>query len=207
LAEIDAQGPLMSAADTAGRSLLSEALHWALPRLAIYVLAAVGSVLAFTIWAAIYTYVWPGMPAATSIEIPAPPPVSVPASPAPAPPIVVPDPAPAVAQVPGDRIPEGLPMAPYVYNVNSDKVGKIAAVLLGNDRKVDVYILAVGDWFLDGSEKVIAVPSQKMTWVKEQNYETKQYEWTAVVSMTKVDVQNAPKQIFDFDAKKWVPAQ
>ena len=98
-------------------------------------------------------------------------------------------------------------MAPYVYNVNSDKVGKIAAVLLGNDRKVDVYILAVGDWFLDGSEKVIAVPSQKMTWVKEQNYETKQYEWTAVVSMTKADVQNAPKQTFDFDAKKWVPAQ
>jgi hypothetical protein len=197
----------MASATETSRSPFREVLNWALPELAGYVLAALGAVFVFTVWAVIYTYVWPGKPAATSIEIPAPPPVSVPASPAPTPPIVVPDPAPAVAQVPGDRIPEGLPIAPYVYNVNSDKVGKIAAVLLGNDRKVDVYILAVGDWFLDGSEKVIAVPSQKMTWVKEQNYGTKQYEWTAVVSMTKADVQNAPKQIFDFDAKKWVPAQ
>jgi hypothetical protein len=113
----------------------------------------------------------------------------------------------AVAEVPGDHLPPTTPIAPYVYNVNGDKVGQIADVLLGNDHKVDVYILNVGDWFLDGSEKNIAVPSQKMTWVKEQNYETKQYEWTAIVSMTKADVQNAPKQIFDFDAKKWVPAQ
>jgi len=188
-----------------GRSLLGDALHWALPRLAIYVLAALGSVLAFTIWAVVYTYVWPGMPPAASIEIPAPPPVSVPASPAPAPPIVVPDP-PAVAQapgdrIPGDRIPEGLPIATYVYNVNSDKVGKIVDVLRGKDGKVDLYIVGVGDWFLKGSEKSIAVPFQKMTWVKGQS------EWTPVVSMTKADVQNAPKQIFDFDAKKWVPAQ
>jgi hypothetical protein len=63
-------------------------------------------------------------------------------------------------------------------------------------------ILNVGDWFLDESEKDIAVPSQKMTWVKGQNS-----EWTPVVSMTKADVQNAPKQIFDPAAKKWLPAQ
>jgi hypothetical protein len=156
------------------------------------VLAALGAVFAFTIWAAIF---WPGKPPA-SIEPPAP-----------TPPLVLPDHAPAVAQIPGDRIPDELPFATYVYNVNSDKVGQIAAVLLGNDRKVDAYIVNVGDWFLDGSEKNIAVPSQKMTWLRGQNYSTKEYEWTAVVSMTKADMQNAPKQIFDPAAKKWVPAQ
>jgi hypothetical protein len=161
--------------------------------LAGYVL--LGAVFAFTICAVIYTYVWLGKPPAL-IE-----------SPAATPPIALPDHAPAVAVIPGDRIPDGLPFATYVYNVNSDKVGQIAAVLLGNDRKVAVYIVKVGDWFLDGSEKDIAVPSEKMTWVRGQNYSTKQYEWTAVVSMTKADMQNASKQIFDLDAKKWVPAQ
>ena len=164
-------------------------------RLAGYVLAAFGAVLAFSIWTVIYLYVWPGKPSA-SIEPPAP-----------TPPIVLPGHAPTVAVIPGDRIPDELPFATYVYNVNSDKVGQIAAVLLGNDRKVALYIVKVGDWFLDGSEKDIAVPSQKMTWARGQNYSTKQYEWTAVLSMTKADVQNAPKQIFDPAAKKWVPAQ
>jgi hypothetical protein len=92
--------------------------------------------------------------------------------------------------------------AVYVYNVNGDKVGQIAGVLFGNDQKVDIYILNVGDWFLDGSEKNIAVPSQKMTWIKGQDS-----EWTAVVSTTKANMQNAPKQIFDPASKKWMPAQ
>jgi hypothetical protein len=143
-------------------------------RLAV-VAAALGSVVA--IWAVVYTYVWPGKPPAS------------------------PD-APAVAGIPGDRLPDELPIAPYVYNVNSDKVGTIAAVLLGNDHKVDLYIVNVGNWFLDKSEKDVAVPSQKMTWVKGQNN-----EWTPVVSMTKADVQNAPKQIINPATKKWVPAQ
>ena len=112
----------------------------------------------------------------------------------------------AVAEVPGDRLPPTLPIAPYVYNVNGDKVGQIAAVLFGNDQKVDLYIVSVGDWFL-GFEKNIAVPSQKMAWVKGQKYLTNQNEWTPVVSMTKADVQNAPTQIFDPAAKRWVPAQ
>ena len=163
--------------------------------LGTYVLAALGVVLAFTIWVVIYNYVWRGKPPASIEPL------------APTPPIVLPDHAPAVAQIPGDRIPDELPFATYVYNRNSDKVGQIAAVLLGNDRKVAVYIVNVGDWFLDGAEKNIAVPSQKMTWVRGQNYSTKQYEWTPVVAMTKPDIQNAPKQIFDPATKKWVPAQ
>ena len=90
-----------------------------------------------------------------------------------------------------------------MYNVNGDKVGQIADVLFGNDQKVDIYILnVVGDWFLDGSEKNIAVQSQMMTWIKGQDS-----EWTAVVSTTKADMQNAPKQIFDPASKKWMPAQ
>lgn len=195
-----------------GRSILGEALHWALPRFAGYVLVAIASVVAFTIWAVVYTYVWPGKPT-PAIETPRglmPPRARVPADNEPGhqgPPMASVPATTAVAAVPGNRIPEGLPIATYVYNTNSDKVGKIVDVLRGKDGKVDLYIVGVGDWFLNGSEKSIAVPSQKITWVKEQNYGTKQYEWTAVVSMTKADVQNAPKQIFDFDAKKWVPAQ
>ena len=53
-----------------GRSLLRETLRWALPRLAIYVFGVLGAVFAFTIWAVIYTYVWPGKP--PSIEAPPP---------------------------------------------------------------------------------------------------------------------------------------
>jgi PRC-barrel domain len=212
--------PVQSTTD-AGRSVLGEALQWALPRLVGYVVAAIASVVAFTIWAVVYTYVWPGMPP-ISIEPPAPPAVNVPASPAPTPPIVVdPDP-PAVAAVPGERIPEGLPIAStrklVVYLSSAaplsttpdpppplQKLGQIEDVQVGNDGKVIFYIVNVGDWF--GSEKDIAVPSQKVTWLKGQNYGTKQDVWTPVVSMTKADVQNAPKQIFDPAAKKWLPAQ
>jgi hypothetical protein len=179
---------VFQAAATTGGAFTTPAGPLMLLRLAV-VAAALGAVV--TIWAVVYTYVWPG----------------VPASPASTPPIVLPDHAPAVAEILGDRLPDELPFAQYVYNVNSDKIGQIAAVMLGNDRKIDLYIVSVGDWFLDGSEKNIAVPSQKLTWVKGQNYSTKQYEWTPVVAMTKADVQNAPKQIFDPAAKKWVPAQ
>lgn len=215
----------------AGRSVLSEALHWALPRLAGYVLAAIASVVAFTIWAVVYTYVWPGKPP-ISIEPSAAPAVNVPAS-TPTPPIVDPDAAPQAATeaatapaetVPGDRIPEGLPItstrkllvylnssdSSFPFSTGSqlppfDKLGQIEHVQVGNDGKVVFYIVNVGDWF--GSEKDIAVPSQKVTWLKGQNYWTKQDAWTPVVSMTKADVQNAPKQTFDPAANKWLPAQ
>jgi hypothetical protein len=60
---------MASTTDTS-RSLFREALNWALPELAGYVLAALGAVLAFTIGAAFYTYVWPGKP--PTIEAPRP---------------------------------------------------------------------------------------------------------------------------------------
>src|SRR5215472_13247405 len=59
--------PVQSTTD-AGRSLLNEALHWALPRLAIYVFGSLAVVVAFLTWAAFYTYVWPGKP--STIEAP-----------------------------------------------------------------------------------------------------------------------------------------
>src|SRR6516225_9786276 len=52
-----------------GRSLLRETLRWALPRLAIYVFGVLGAVFAFTIWAVIYTYVWPGKPQQAPAEM------------------------------------------------------------------------------------------------------------------------------------------
>jgi len=206
----------MASTANTDRSLFREVLGWALPELAGYALAALGAVVAFTIWAAIYTYVWPGKPPATSIETPAPPPASPPqpTTPTTTPtPIVDPDPAPLVAQVPGDRIPEGLPIAGarklYVYlsnaKIGEDKVGQIEDVLVGNGGKVSFYIVNVGDWFLD-TPKDIAVPSQKVTWFKAKDVRNND-TWLPILSMTKADVQNAPKQVFDPAANKWLPAQ
>jgi hypothetical protein len=188
----------MASTANTDRSLFREVLDWALPELVGYVLAALGAVVAFSIWAVVYTYVWPGKPP-ISIETPPPIPAKELTPPA------VFDP-PLVAQLPGDRIPEGLPIAQarklFVYTPSSEKVGQIEDVLVGNGGKVTFYIVSVGEWFPDAS-KDIAVPSQKVTWAKRQSSLTKQWEWMPVVSMTKADAKNAPKQIFDPSTKQW----
>src|SRR5262245_55853317 len=109
----------------ASHSILGEVLRWALRRLAGYALAALGAVLAFTVWAVIYTYVWPGKP-----PVPTPPPVVVP------PPAVVPVPpalppteiGPAISQVPSDALPHLWKLP--VYDPSNAKVGQIEDVLV-----------------------------------------------------------------------------
>ena len=47
-------------------TLVGKAVHWALPRLGFYALAAVTGMVAFFAWAAFYVYVWPGTPKAAA---------------------------------------------------------------------------------------------------------------------------------------------
>jgi sporulation protein YlmC with PRC-barrel domain len=204
LAAIDAviEMSIQSATDT-GRSLLGEALHWALPRLVIYVLAALGAVAAFTIWAVVYTYVWPGKPP-TWIDAPAPT-IDVPAAPAlPAP--APSDVSPAIAHVPPDALPVEQLRKLNVYDLSNAKIGRMEDVLFSHDGKVVAYIVGVDGGFLGGQGKDIAVPFEAVQFKKKDDN-----TWMPVLNMSKDAVQNAPKQTFDPAAMKWkfvpVPAR
>lgn len=193
----------MSAHSTAttGRSLLGEALHWALPRLAIYVLAAVGAVVAFTVWAVIYTYVWPGKPPIEPSAPTAPlnilPPVQA------SPPNIA-DPAafsePLVSQVPSDALPIEQLRKLAVYDLTNAKIGRIEDVLVGTDPKNVVFIVGVDHSYSSFGGKNIAVPYQAVQFKKVGDV-----TWISVLHMTKADVQKAPKQIFDPAVMTWVP--
>ena len=50
---------LLANAVGTGRPLLGAGLHWALPRLGVYVTAALVATVAFYVWAAVYTFIWP----------------------------------------------------------------------------------------------------------------------------------------------------
>jgi PRC-barrel domain len=188
------------------------ALHWALQELAGYVLAALGGVLAFTIWAVVYTYVWPGKPPA-SIEAPTPPattPIDAPAVSAPPvglePPLissgpVVPDPSTAmrlkklpneaISQIPSDVLPSLRNMD--IYDPSDAKVGQIKDVLVSYDGTLVGFIVDVSGW-----KKDIAVPSQAV------GFTMKGGSTFPVLYMTKDAVKNAPKQKFDDYKMKWV---
>jgi sporulation protein YlmC with PRC-barrel domain len=185
-----------------GRPLLG-ALHWALPRLAGYVLAALGSVLAFTIWAVVYTYVWPSKPVsieapapAISLEAPAPTPFVDPTPSAPAPVGV----GPLISYIPSDALPITHLRKLPVYDVSNAKIGRIEDVLVGYDGKVIAYILGVGGGFLGTGEKDIAVPFEAVQFKKKDDS-----TWFSVLYMTKEAVQKAPKQKFDPAAMMWAP--
>jgi hypothetical protein len=200
----------MSATTYTGRSLLGETLHWALPRLAGYVLAALGAVLAFTLWAVVYTYVWPGTPAVEPLTREIEPPKASDPLPSPPPPID----APAIArgsppetgaafspisQVPPDALPVASRLSKVdVYDPSNAKVGLIEDVLIGQDGKVVAYILNVGEWY-GGLGKYIAVPFRAVE-IKKKDDSAR-----AVLFMTKDAVQSAPKQIFDQHKMNWVP--
>jgi hypothetical protein len=182
-----------------------------------------GSVLAFFIWAVIYTYVWPGKPPVT-------PPAGVPTQEAPTPiilsptplenekvplvaterppdmPVFLGPPAPALAarikplsQVPFDVLPSLRNTDVGIYDPSDARVGQIKDVLVGHDGKVVGFIVGVGDSFLGGQGKDIAVPFQAVQFPKKDD------STRAVLFMTKDAVQSAPKQKFDNYKMKWVP--
>jgi PRC-barrel domain len=204
----------------AGRSLLGNALHWALPRLAIYVFGSLGAMLAFIAWAFVYTYVWPGKPPAVSIETPTPPPVVVPDAPPRATPIedknsplistgpVTPDLAArvptskvpreveAISQIPSDVLPSLRNTDIYLSDA---KVGQIKDVLVSYDGTLVGYIVGVDDRFLGDQGKDIAVPSEAVGFTMRSG------RFARVLYMTKDAVKSAPKQKFDNYKMRWVP--
>jgi sporulation protein YlmC with PRC-barrel domain len=186
-----------STSDT-GRSPFREVVDWALPELAGYVLAALGAVLAFTVWAVVYTYIWPGPPPPAVIEQP---PTTTPAV---VPPRAVPPPTengPAVAQPsPADTLPIAQLKQLAVYDANNVRIGKIEDVLVNPEGKVVFFIVGIGGGFLGGQGKDIAVPPQDVQFKKNDDS-----TWKPVLGMSKDAVKNAPKYTFDPAATKWVP--
>ncbi len=183
----------------AGRSLLSDVLHWVGVRFAGYLLVMLGSALAFFIWAAVYTYVWPGKPPA--IEPPASPTIETPA------PVVVPaDPAPpvafepAISQLPPDAFPIAKLRKLAIYDPNDARIGEIEDVVFNPEGKFVFFIVGIGGEFLGGQQKDIAVPFQAVQFKKRDDS-----TWSPVLYMTKDAVKNAPKQKFDPAIMMWVP--
>jgi hypothetical protein len=190
----------------AGRSLVGEVLHWALPRLAIYALAALGSVVAFTIWAVVYAYVWPGQqPVDAPALILEPTLAPTPAVDAPATEPSVPsatDPVgigPAIARVPSDALTVAQLRKLDVYDPTDARIGEIEDVVFSPDGRVYAFIVGVGGGFLGGQEKDIAVPFKAMHFNKK-NAST----LISVLHMSKDDVRMAPGQKFDAANMKWV---
>lgn len=204
---------VQSTAET-GRSLLGEVLHWALPRLAGYVLAALGSVVAFTIWAVIYTYVWSAPPPAVVIEPPTPqttpitggppraaPPISgegtpvasVPATQAPSS-TNAKYPS-AISQLPADALSVTQLRKLHVYDLNNERIGEIEDVVFSPDGKIYAYVVGLGG-FLGAQGKDIAVPVHAMQFKKTDNS-----DGYLILHMSKDAVRNAPQ--FEYGKMKW----
>ena len=118
-----------------GRSLAGEVLRWTLPRLGIYVFAAIASVAAFAAWAAVYTYVWPGRPQQPSEiqqRLPPIPPPSVIETPAPAaiPTPQIPPTEPKSAEMPMVRVlpAEAVIVGAQIFDTNDVLVGRVGQV-------------------------------------------------------------------------------
>jgi sporulation protein YlmC with PRC-barrel domain len=188
-----------------GRALLGQALHWVGVRFVGYLLVMLASAVAFLIWGAVYTYVWPGKP--TAIESPASPTIETPAPvkvPAPAP-IPIGD-SPAISQVPPDAFPIANLHKLGIYDANDAQIGQIQDVLFNPEGRIVFFIVGISSGFLGGQGKDIAVPVQAVQFKKKD-----QNTWMPVLNMSKDAVQNAPKQTFDPAAMKWkfvpVPAR
>jgi sporulation protein YlmC with PRC-barrel domain len=179
---------VQSTTDT-GRSLLGEALHWALPRLAIYILGSLAGVLAFTIWAA-----WPDKP----VPVRPAPSIDAPALPRSMPVIVPGGDGPAISQVPPDAFPIVNLHKLEIYDPNNARIGQIQDVLFNPEGKVVFFIVGVGSGFLGEEGKDIAVPAQAVQFKKKDDN-----TWMPVLNMSKDAVQNAPRQTFDPATMKW----
>ena len=127
------------------------ALRWALPRLAVYVLAPIVSMAAFLVWAAFYAYVWP----APQRYQPAPAPVmKTEKPPAPLAPIVVPRPnnqspaGPAIVRAPADNLPAGeiaqLVTGTQIFDSNNVIVGRVERLKSDKQGEQEVVVNVLG---------------------------------------------------------------
>ncbi|MGH2509802.1 MAG: PRC-barrel domain-containing protein [Ktedonobacteraceae bacterium] len=154
--------------------VLASAFKWALPRLGIYVAAAITGAVLFGGWAVFYTYVWPGAPVQRApgpwLNLPPLPPQVLPIHKEP----VVPNDGPNIAQSPiVGRIAEVAlsPLeeieAPYigtpVFGSENQLVGHVSRLLFNADGAPKAVIVSLRCKSCE--TKDVAIPFQSVKWI------------------------------------------
>jgi sporulation protein YlmC with PRC-barrel domain len=86
-----------------------------------------------------------------------------------------------------------------VYDPSDSKIGEIVDVLVGNEGKIDAFIVSVGG-FLGMDSKDVAIPFNA---VRATN---KNGTWYLTMNATKDGLKAAPGYKFDKAKANWVPA-
>jgi sporulation protein YlmC with PRC-barrel domain len=86
-----------------------------------------------------------------------------------------------------------------VYDPSDSKIGEIVDVLIGNDGKIDAFIVSVGG-FLGIDSKDVAIPFSA---VRATN---KNGTWYLTMNATKDGLKAAPGYKYDKAKANWVPA-
>jgi hypothetical protein len=86
-----------------------------------------------------------------------------------------------------------------VYDPSDSRIGEIVDVLVGNDGKIDAFILSVGG-FLGIDSKDVAIPFSA---VRATN---KNGTWYLTMNATKDALKAAPGYKYDKAKANWVPA-
>jgi sporulation protein YlmC with PRC-barrel domain len=86
-----------------------------------------------------------------------------------------------------------------VYDSSDTKIGEISDVLIGNDGKVDGFIVSVGG-FLGVGEKDVAVPFSAVHGTEKNG------KWWLTMNTTKDALKSAAGYKYDKAKATWVPA-
>jgi hypothetical protein len=86
-----------------------------------------------------------------------------------------------------------------VYDPSENKIGEIVDVLVGNDGKVNAFIVSVGG-FLGMDSKDVAVPFNAVHATQKSG------SWYLTMNATKDALKGAPGYKYDKAKANWVPA-
>jgi sporulation protein YlmC with PRC-barrel domain len=86
-----------------------------------------------------------------------------------------------------------------VYDPSDNKIGEIYDVLVGQDGRIEAFIVSVGG-FLGMGEKDVAVPFNAIHSVQKNG------KWYMTMNATKDGLKSAHGYRFDKDKATWVPA-
>ena len=86
-----------------------------------------------------------------------------------------------------------------VYDPSDSKIGEIIDVLVGNDGKIDAFIVSVGG-FLGMDIKDVAVPFNAVHATQKSG------SWYLTMNASKDALKNAPGYKYDKATANWVPA-
>jgi PRC-barrel domain len=86
-----------------------------------------------------------------------------------------------------------------LYDPSDTKIGEIVDVLIGNDSKIDAFIVSVGG-FLGMDTKDVAVPFNAVHATQKGG------SWYLTMKASKDALKNAPVYKYDKATANWVPA-